>query len=441
MRKTQLKLAIISAFTALAIIYGLSGRPVGAFAEGPPAARTGAPGELICADCHFGHAVNSGPGVLTLTGLPANYAPNQEVTLTVTLTQAQRARYGFEATALDDSGRQAGTIIVADTVRTQLTSAAVGGNLRSYIEHTFAGVSPSGANQGSWMFKWRAPSTSVGRVTFYVAGNAANGDNNLTGDFIYSLNVSTQPQVSLPPVATVSAASFNGPSLASAEIVAAFGNNLADGEQVAAALPLPTQLGGTQVEVKDSANIERAAPLFFVSPTQVNYQIPPGTALGAATITIIKDHVAVGSGSAQIAAIAPGLFTANADGKGVPAAFALRVKADLTQTNEPVAQFDAAQNKFVALPLDLGPDLGANSDQVFLVLFGTGIRFNGGLAGITATIGGVDAQVTFAGAQGGFVGLDQVNLRLPRSLAGRGDVDLVLKVDGQMANVVTVKIR
>ena len=125
----------------------------------------------------------------------------------------------------------------------------------------------------------------------------------------------------------------------------------------------------------------------------------------------------------------------------MPAAFALRVKADLTQTNEPVAQFDAAQNKFVALPLDLGLDLGANSDQVFLVLFGTGIRFNGGLAGITATIGGVDTQVTFAGAQGGFVGLDQVNLRLPRSLAGRGDVELVLKVDGQRANVVTVKIR
>jgi len=77
MRKTSLKLAIISAFCSLAIIYGPSGKPVGAFAEGPPAARTGAPGELICADYHFGHAVNSGPGLLTLTGLPTNYVPSR----------------------------------------------------------------------------------------------------------------------------------------------------------------------------------------------------------------------------------------------------------------------------------------------------------------------------------------------------------------------------
>ncbi|MGH6628711.1 MAG: hypothetical protein ACREB3_03150, partial [Burkholderiales bacterium] len=117
--------------------------------------------------------------------------------------------------------------------------------------------------------------------------------------------------------------------------------------------------------------------------------------------------------------MAPGLFAANADGQGVPAGVALRVRADHSRTIETLARFDAAQNRFVAAPLALGPD----TDQVFLVLFGTGIRFRSNLAAVTAKIGGTDAQVPFAGAQGELVGTDQINLRLPRSLIGRGDVE------------------
>ena len=131
------------------------------------------------------------------------------------------------------------------------------------------------------------------------------------------------------------------------------------------------------------------------------------------------------------------LFAANSDGHGVAAAVALRVKPDGTQSFEPVSQFDSAQNRFVAVPIDLGPD----SDQVFLVLYGTGVRFRSSLAGVSARIGGADAQVTFAGAQDQFVGLDQINVRLPRSLAGRGDVEVVLMADGRMANTVKVNIR
>ncbi|MGH9845529.1 MAG: hypothetical protein ACREEM_43010, partial [Blastocatellia bacterium] len=133
----------------------------------------------------------------------------------------------------------------------------------------------------------------------------------------------------------------------------------------------------------------------------------------------------------------PGLFSANASGQGLAAAVALRVKADGSQSFEPVAQFDQAQNKFVAVPIDLGPE----SDQVFLILFGTGLRFHSSLSAVTARIGGVDTQVIFAGAQGGFVGLDQVNVRLPRSLIGRGVVDVVLTVDGQPANTVQVSLK
>ncbi len=161
-----------------------------------------------------------------------------------------------------------------------------------------------------------------------------------------------------------------GAELASESIVAAFGAGLATTTQAATSLPLPTTLAGTTVKVRDRAGVTRDAPLFFVAPTQVNYLVPAGTAAGAATAPITSGDGKVSTGVVQIAAVAPGLFSANASGQGVAAGVALRVKADGTQSYEPIAEFNQAQNRFVAKPIDLGP---AN-DQVFLILYGTGLR-------------------------------------------------------------------
>lgn len=88
-------------------------------------------------------------------------------------------------------------------------------------------------------------------------------------------------------------------------------------------------------------------------------------------------------------------------------------------------------------PLELGPE----DNHLFLMLFGTGIRARTDLSAVTARIGGVLAPVTFAGAQGGFVGLDQVNVEVPRDLAERGEVEVELIVGGQTTNIVTINIR
>jgi uncharacterized protein (TIGR03437 family) len=244
-----------------------------------------------------------------------------------------------------------------------------------------------------------------------------------------------------PNVASVSAASFSGAELAAQSIVAAFGAGLATATASATTVPLPTTLAGTRVTVKDSAGVERAAPIFFAAPTQINFQLPPGTAAGAATISITAADGKVSAGAARVASVAPGLFSANASGQGVAAGAALRVKADGSQSFEPIAQFDPAQNRFVAVPIDLGPDLGNASDQVFLILFGTGLRFRSSLSGVSAKIGGSDMEVLYAGEQGGFVGLDQVNLRLARSLAGRGEIDVAMTVDGKAANALRINVR
>ncbi|MGH9842280.1 MAG: IPT/TIG domain-containing protein, partial [Blastocatellia bacterium] len=237
-------------------------------------------------------------------------------------------------------------------------------------------------------------------------------------------------------VTSVSAASFK-PEVAVESIVAAFGARLATATVVTTVQPLPTSLAGTTVKVKDSAGAERLAPLFFVAPAQVNYQMPPGTAPGAARVTVTSGDGAVSVGTANVASVAPSLFAANADGQGVVAGVVLRVGSDGSQRFEPVSRFDPSQNRFVSVPIDLGPE----GEQVFLILSGMGFRHRSALSAVSCQIGEANADVLYAGATPGFVGLDQSNLRLPRSLAGRGEADIVLTVDGKTANVVKVNIR
>ena len=232
-------------------------------------------------------------------------------------------------------------------------------------------------------------------------------------------------------VANVSAASFSGAMLAPDSIVAAFGVRLATAMKIATTTPLPTELEGTTLRVKDSAGAERLARLFFVAPGQINYLMPPETAAGPATVTVRSGDGSVAVGAVQIAMTAPSLFTANADGKGVVVGVALRVKADGTQVYEPISRFDEGKKMFVPLPIDLG---NAN-EQVFLILSGSGIRHRSSLSVVTVTTGGMSQQVLFAGAVEGLAGFDQVNVGpLSRSLMGRGEVDLVLIVEGKQAN-------
>jgi uncharacterized protein (TIGR03437 family) len=91
----------------------------------------------------------------------------------------------------------------------------------------------------------------------------------------------------------------------------------------------------------------------------------------------------------------------------------------------------------------LGPiDLGPATDQVILVLYGCGIRGHSTAStAVQVTIGSVVSNVLYAGAQPAYTALDQVNVTLPRSLAGRGNVDVVLTVDGLIANTVTINVR
>ena len=436
MKTTNLKLAIL---VLLALFAGFvwSGNNAQANQGGPPAGLTGAPGESDClsSGCHTGNDINSLNGSLTINGLPGTYRPNQEFNLTVTLSQPNRARFGFQLTALDSQNRKAGELIVTDTNRTQKITTFVGSSQREYVYHTGAGTAPTGTNQGSWTLRWKAPPQGVGRVTFYASGNAANGNNAQSGDFIYVTSASLQAAPPLPNVASVSAASFAAGALAPETITAAFGTGLSQNIVVASTFPLPTTLDNTQVIVVDAFGSERPASLFFVSPTQINYLVPQGLFPGTATVFVRRSGNDVAQGSILVESAAPALFAANANGQGLAAAVVLRVRNG-QQTFEPVAR--AENGSQVPVPIDLGPE----SDQVYLLLFGTGFRGFVPPSGLSVSVGGTNVPVPGYAAVDGFAGLDQCNIGpLPRSFAGRGNVNVVMTAGTKTANTVSISIK
>lgn len=247
---------------------------------------------------------------------------------------------------------------------------------------------------------------------------------------------------SSPGMITLSAASYND-FIASDGLACAFGLDFSSETQAATAIPLPTELAGVSVKVRDSASVERIAPLLFVSPKQINFHVPPGTAKGTAQITITSNGNAIRVGNVEVGVVAPALFTANMSGAGVPAALALRVKTDGSSQYESIMQFDSAQNQFTPKPIELG----AETDRVYLILFGTGARNHSGLENVEVIFSRTGASTTivrpdYVGAQGEFVGLDQINVLLPRSLAGSGEVILHLSIKGEGgSNFVTVNFK
>lgn len=186
-RTNSLKLGIVAATAAVALILCLSsGKRAIASASGPSPSFTDAPGETNCTACHVDFPVNSGTGSVRISGVPRIYYPGQQILVRVTTSQEDGVNYGFQLTAVDDLGRAAGSWTLLDTVQTQIVEGLVGNDLRQYVEHTSAGIVPTSFGSKSWTFIWNAPGQFIGKVTFYAAGNAANGSGGTDGDFIYT---------------------------------------------------------------------------------------------------------------------------------------------------------------------------------------------------------------------------------------------------------------
>jgi uncharacterized protein (TIGR03437 family) len=125
--------------------------------------------------------------------------------------------------------------------------------------------------------------------------------------------------------------------------------------------------------------------------------------------------------------------------ENLAAANVVRVSQNGDQTFESIYQTDQNGN-ISALPIDLGSE----TDSVYLVLYGTGIRNIGRFGGFSATIGGIlSSPANYVGPQGTYAGLDQVNLLLPLALASASarTVTVEITADGQPSNPVTLLIQ
>jgi phospholipase C len=209
-------------------------------------------------------------------------------------------------------------------------------------------------------------------------------------------------------------------ALAPETIASMYGSGLAAAPLQAPSQPLPTTLGGVTVTLKDANGGVFPAPLFYVSPTQVNWLVPKGAAAGVATVTL-ANGTATFAGTAMIASAAPGLYTATMTGQGPAAA-----QVTNGQIYSGTSQCNAA-GACSSIPINI-------ASRPYLVLYGTGIR-GAAQANVSVRIGNIDAPVIYAGAQGEYAGLDQVNASLPSTLKGRGQLVVTLTVNGQAANM------
>lgn len=273
-------------------------------------------------------------------------------------------------------------------------------------------------NSARGTFRWTPSSNDIGRR---IAINFIASDGALTDVKAVVVKV-----VQASPLTAVNAADFRLAPLAADSIAAAFGVNLAQRIEVAQQFPLPISLADTVLTVNGIP-----APLFFVSPTQINFLVPSTIDLGSATIIVSNSLGSYALGNIQIVAAAPAIFTANATGNGDAAA-----QATVDGVNFQQPPFDVS----------------VNGQQSVLVLYGTGFRHaaatnpndaNGVAESVVVTIDGQNSQVLYAGAQGTFAGLDQINVLFPASLANQGQrrVEVVVIVGGIEANRVKILIK
>jgi uncharacterized protein (TIGR03437 family) len=325
----------------LAVVFGVIPILLLANAFGPPAGKSGVPGESTCAEsgCHVG-TLNSGPGSVTVT-FPngQSYTPGVKQHLTVTISDPNQRRWGFELTAREsrNTRTQAGTFASTDRFTGVLCASTnllvenprdFGGAQNCpasqpliYIEHSEAGAARTVAGSLAYEFDWTPPATDVGNITIYVAGNAANGDGNNTGDRIYTRNYVLTPSAggggSKPAITSGEVrnpSDLPGSGITGGGYVQIKGANLAnigadgriwktsdfDGNK------LPTSLDGTSVTING-----KPAYVYFISPTQVNVIAPVDSAQGPVQVVVTNNGQASDPVSVNLQPFAPAFFMYN----------------------------------------------------------------------------------------------------------------------------------
>ncbi len=312
----------------------------------------------------------------------------------------------------------------------RLRVAAGGGELAVLCGRNQAGdVALLIANPAATAVSWRVEGLSPGAGPIFLH-EMMPADGSLRRSTLLSLAAEIPgPSVQLveitslaaSPLRVFSAAAFVEGEAAPASLVSAFGSALKD----------------ATVTIRDAAGRSHSGAVIYSSAGQLNLLVPAAVSPGTATLTVSRASGDTLRASLDILRVAPGLFTANGDGRGVPAARLLRLRAGGARVVEDVFRLDQASGRYVPAELVVGEP----GEETYLELYGTGIRGLSNLNAISAKIGDAACEVLAAEAHSVYQGLDQVNLKLLATLRGRGELTLQLTVEGRAANPVRLAFR
>ena len=250
-----------------------------------------------------------------------------------------------------------------------------------------------------------------------------------------AVSVSSASYATLPSVYNPHCGSADNPCnartlVAPDELVSAFGADLANTTLLDGSFP--TKLGGTTMTLVDSSNTTYQVPLFFVTKGQVNYYVPYNIKPGPATLTIRSGDGTTTTGVVLVSAAMPGLYTANSNGQGAAAAIAVIQHSDGSRSSQ--LTYSCSSSGCSPAPIQL-----VDTDVLVIEFYGTGIRHASSLSGVTATANGSNAPVQYAGPSG-YTGEDQVNIQIPANVFHSGTVNVILSVDGQTSNAVSLDL-
>jgi N-acyl-D-amino-acid deacylase len=225
----------------------------------------------------------------------------------------------------------------------------------------------------------------------------------------------------IAPSGVVSGASFQPGPLSPASLVTIIGADLGGKD------------AGTTVSLRSAGGVEQPMHLLYSGPGQLNGVLPADVLPGDAALIVRRQGWPDATAALPIAAVSPGLFTLNQ--AGLVAASLIRSRPDQQISWESIFQIDGDGN-LVAKPVIFG----GPEEDLFLILYCTGVRGRS-TQDVIVHFGGMPVAADYAGPQLEFEGLDQINVKLPGTLAGRGDVGISVSVDGLRSNTGSLTFR
>ncbi len=395
--------------------------------EGAVARVTGAPGDdpMACTQCHSG-TLNSGNGSVKIEAAGGtSYTPGVVQRLKVTVADPTARRWGFSLSprvASNAPNGRAGSLATANNT-TQIVcdgdtpAPCKDANTIEFITHTRTGTRPGTTGSVDFEFDWTPPSSDVGPVTLYAAGNAANGLGNDTGDRIYTTKLDLTPAAAVTkPTITAERGVLNAataePAIGANTWITIKGQALAstpaswDAEKFEEK-KLPTSLSGVSVTVNG-----KDAFVQSVSATAITALSPADDAQGEVEIVVKSNDQASDAVKVKLEPFAPGVFTH--DGKYVT----------LTRGEEkPIDRPEQIPAK------DKEASVAKPGEKITLYATGLGATDPETPAGklaeaeaktkapVTVSIGGTDAPVEFVGIRSGSAAIYQIVLTVPEGLA------------------------